>query len=134
MPFCFIIDDTEFMGNKDFEKPFSAIEICKAAVEQFQASMKSAPTSDKHMMLFHTGPDRSSLLAMYTDPPAVFESAVKNLESTTDERDVAYAIALAFVTVNKYRMVNGTDRFAPFFSSNKCFMRNFGLSSSGILR
>jgi hypothetical protein len=115
MPYCFIVDDTEFMGDKDFERPFSAIEICKAAVEQFQSSIKVAPTADKHMMLFHTGPDRSSILAMYADPPAVFESAIKNLEATTEERDVAYAIALAFVTINKYRMINGTDRSSPAF-------------------
>ena len=112
MPYCFIIDDSVCMGDRNFEAPFNPIDICKAAVEQFLMSIKVAPTSDKFtFMLLHTGPDRSCILSLYGEPLAVFENALKNLEASNVERDVSYSISLAFTTINKYRMRNGSDRF-----------------------
>jgi len=112
MPYCFIIDDSECMGDRSFERPYNALDICKAAVEQFVTSVKSAPVADKFtFMLLHTGPERSCILSLYGEPSSVFDNALKDLEVSYIERDVSFAISLAFTTINKYRMRSGTDRY-----------------------
>jgi hypothetical protein len=112
MPYCFIIDDSPCMGEPNFDMALTPLDICKAAVEKFLESIKTAPTSDKFVyMLLNTGPDRSCILSLYGEPAIVLETALKNIQVSDTPRDVSYAISLAFTTINKYRMRNGTDQF-----------------------
>ena len=87
MSYVLIVDDSECMGETDFEGTFTPLDTAKMAVEQFFVSIKQAPTHDKtNFMLLHTGPARSCILSLYGEPFSVFENQLENIEIAYIER------------------------------------------------
>jgi hypothetical protein len=115
MSFTFLVDNHADSEVPGFDGPFSSLDLCKFATEQFRISVRQAALQhsiEHSWMLFDSSADMACTRSIYGDPSAVFDESIKMMKAATTERNISFSLSHLFAVVNEYRIRNRKDRFS----------------------